>query len=285
MRIDSIGVWMRQLGIALVCLAMPSPVLGEAIPQEQEIHATYKVSVASIDLGTFKMTATVGPEAYALKAKGEFSILGGLLYRAKGETRSNGTRVNATSKPQRFDFSYSDNKKKQQLQIVFDNGTVRTVTRTPKKRPDKKAVPLSDDQLRNVLDPMTAAFLSVQARSPAGDLAVCDGTLRVFDGKRLFELTFSPKRTEQLGARAPEGVSAAAVCTIRYRPIGGHRRESPTVAFLQKSKDIEAWLVAVPGTEIFIPYKVVLPTAWGNGTVTLTKLKAAPAAARRAGVR
>ena len=221
MRIRSIGVWMRQLGIALVCLAMPSPVLGEAIPQEQEIHATYKVGVASIDLGTFKMTATVGPEAYALKAKGEFSILGGLLYRAKGETRSNGTRVNATSKPQRFDFSYSDNKKKQQLQIVFDNGTVRTVTRTPKKRPDKKAVPLSDDQLRNVLDPMTAAFLSVQARSPAGDLAVCDGTLRVFDGKRLFELTFSPKRTEQLGCHQAEIIALYGQEIDRLRAFFG----------------------------------------------------------------
>ncbi|WP_158008217.1 DUF3108 domain-containing protein [Methyloceanibacter methanicus] len=285
MRIGYIGIWTRQLGVALVCLVLPSSVLGEAALQGTRIRATYDVGVAAIDLGTFDMTATVNRDAYALKANGAFSILGGLLYRADGTIESNGVRASATSKPQHFDFTYSDNKKTQQLQIFFNRGSVRQVTRKPKKRPDRKAVPLSNDQLRNVLDPATAAFLAISANLPAGDTAVCNGTLRIFDGKRLFELTLSPKRTAELGARAPDGLRTAAVCAVRYTPIGGHRAESSTVAFLQKSKDIEAWLVPVPGTQLFVPYKVVVPTAWGNGTVTLTQLEAGAAAPRRASAR
>lgn len=295
MRIRNVGSWARYLGGAFVCLgltglalaslALAGPALGEAGATRDQIRAAYTVGVAGIDLGTLDVTATVGPRGYALKGRGDFSILAGLFYKGTGKTESRGALLSTTPKPQRFDFSYSDNKKDQQLRILFNKGTVRSVTRTPKKKPDKKAAPLSDDQLRDVLDPLTAAFLSVHSNAPAGDPSVCDETLRVFDGKRLFDLTLSPKRTETLGGRAPKGVSAAAVCKVRYQPIGGHRPESSTVVFLQQSEDIEAWLVPVPGTTIFVPYKVVVPTDWGNGAVTLTKLQVEPVAARRANAR
>lgn len=251
----------------------------EARSGDTQIRASYDVGVAAIDLGTFDLTATIGPNAYALKATGKFSILAGLLYRAEGKTESHGTRAAANATPKQFRLSYADSNRQQQLEIAFKNGAVGTVTRKPKKRPDKQAVPLSDAQLRGVLDPLTAAFLGIKATAPAGDLSVCNQILRVFEGRRLFELTLSPKRTEQLGARAPAGLRAAAVCAVRYRPIGGHRPQSRTVQFLQKSDGIEAWLVPVPGSDIVVPYRVVVPTAWGNGTAKLTQLRAQSAAA------
>ncbi|MHA1517418.1 MAG: DUF3108 domain-containing protein [Alphaproteobacteria bacterium] len=276
---------MRHVGVAALCLAQPGAALAEATSQVGQIRASYRVGVAAIDLGTFDLTASVRPNSYSLKARGEFSILAGLVYKGEGNTQSNGKRVNANPTPKRFNLSYADNRYTQTLEILFANEAAPTVTRIPKKRPDKKAVPLSDDQLRNVLDPLTAAFLSIHGNVPQGDLAVCDQTLRVFDGKRLFELVLSPKRTQELGPRAAGGLRAAAVCEVRYQPIGGHRPESSTVAFLQKTKGIEAWLVPVLGADLFVPYKVVVPTAWGDGTVKLTKLKTSPAGPRRASAR
>ena len=284
MRSGSLGFRTKLLGIVFLCLAQPNAASAEAASNVSEVRASYQVGVASIDLGVFNLTGRLGRNDYALKAQGEFSILAGLLYKANGQTQSNGTLRDATPLPRRFDFSYADTNKKQAIEIVFGNEAAPTVTRTPKKRPDKKAVPISDEQLRNVLDPLTAAFLSVHARVPAGDVAVCDQTLQVFDGKQLFELVLSPRRTEDLGPKAAGGPQAAAVCGVRYRPIGGHRPDSSTVAFLEKTEDIEAWLVPVPGTEFFIPYKVVVPTSWGDGMVKLTKLKTEPAA-RRASAR
>lgn len=289
MRVETVGAWTKWLGIAFLCLAAPQAVfaetaLAEAPLSDTAIRASYRVSVASIDLGTFDLTANVAPKDYSLKAKGEFSILAGLLYRATGKALSSGKLLNATPTPQRFDFSYADSNKSQSLEIVFGHGARPAVAQTPKKRRDKKAVPISDEQLRSALDPLTAAFLSVRASVPAGDLTVCDQTLRVFDGKQLFELTLSPKRTEELGPKAAGGLTAAAVCAVRYRPIGGHRPESSAVRFLQETEGIEAWLVPVAGTDAFIPYKVVVPTSWGDGSVKLTELKI-EAAGRRASAR
>lgn len=283
--IGSWCLWTRLPVIALLCLAGPHAACAEAAASDNQVRASYRVGVASIDLGRFDLTASVGRKDYALKARGEFSILAGLLYRAEGKARSSGALLNAAPAPQRFDFSYTDSNKSQALEMVFSDTARPAVTRTPKKRRDKKAVPLTDEQLRDVLDPLTAAFLSVHASGPAGDLSVCNQTLRVFDGKQLFELTLSPKRTEELGPKAAGGISAAAVCAVRYRPIGGYRPDSSAVTFLQKTEGIEAWLVPVAGTEMVLPYKVVVPTSWGDGMVKLTELKTQPAASRRASAR
>ncbi|MEM7192260.1 MAG: DUF3108 domain-containing protein [Pseudomonadota bacterium] len=246
-------------------------------PQEEQVRATYKVGVSAIDLGKFNVAMAVTPKTYTLTATGEFSVLGGLVYRAEGQLNANGTHIGSESKPQRFDFSYSDQRNEGSLQIGFGRGTVRSVTRKPKKRPDKKAVPIPEDQLADVLDPLTAAFFSIHAELPPGDLAICNQTLRVFDGKRRFDLTLSPKRKVGLSVNAPMGLPAAAVCKVDYQPIGGHRAQNETVNFLKNSGDIEVWLVPVPGTGITLPYKVVLPTAWGEGRIALVSLKAAPA--------
>jgi hypothetical protein len=69
---------------------------------------------------------------------------------------------------------------------------------------------------------------------------------------------------------------------VRYEPIGGYRPDHPGVQFMQKTDAVEAWLVSVPGTEFYVPYKVLVPTAWGTGTVTLTDMKVAVGAAQRA---
>ncbi len=286
-----------RIGVVLACLLLagsmlPSPVASEAAgslkdppppPLQGQIQASYDVGVANIDLGTVDVTATFGSKDYALTADGKFSLLAGLLYKATGKTTSKGTLSNFSPKPQRYTLSFSDSKKRQRVQIAFAGGTVRTVKITPKKRPDKQAIPIPDGQLSNVLDPLTAAFMSIRSQSAPSDLGVCNQTLRVFDGKQRFDLTLSPKRSESIVGRAPQGVSEqAAVCHVRYEPIGGYRPQSSAVQFVQKADGIEAWLVSVPGTDRYLPYKVVVPTAWGDGSITLTGLSSTSSPQSRA---
>lgn len=274
-------------GVVLVCLLLPSSGLAETNGlRAGQVRATYNAGVANLNLGTFDMTATLGQNDYAVTAQGEVSILAGLLYKAKGKTESSGARAGATPKPQQYHFSFTDTKKTQTVKIGFNRGAVSKVTQTPKKNPDRKAIPIPEGELRNVLDPLTAAFMSVQSDAPAGDLAVCNRTLRVFDGKQRFDLALSPKRVEQLGSGAPAGVpEAAAVCRVAYKPIGGYRRETYAVQYLQEADGIEAWLVPVEGTGMYVPYKVIVPTTWGDGALKLTGLEARPKTPQRASAR
>ncbi|ODS02524.1 hypothetical protein AUC71_14805 [Methyloceanibacter marginalis] len=239
--------------------------------------------LAGINLGEFTVTAAYSASAYEMAADGRFSLLAGLLYKATGKTTSNGRLTEESPQPARYTLSYEDSKKSQQLRMSFAGGAVSDVKIVPHKKPNPRDLPVTAEQLKGVLDPLTAAFLSVRSDAPPGDLKVCGQTIKVFDGRQRFNIALTPKRTETLGRGAPKGLSArVAVCRVRYEPIGGYRPDHPGVQFMQKTDEVEAWLVSVPGTEFYVPYKVLVPTAWGTGTVTLTDMKVAVGAQRAA---
>jgi hypothetical protein len=242
-------------------------------PAETEIKATYRVALAALSLGEFDLNASINGSSYEVEAKGEFSLLAGMLYRASGRTTSKGKLSKSGPQPIKFMVNFDSGKKKERRELRFSGGAVQHVSIVPRKkrRPDRY-VEVTDAQLRNVLDPLTAAFLYARWDGPPGDLRICNQTLPVFDGKQRYDIVLKPKRTETLANGAPLA-GAVAVCQVRYVPIAGHKPDHPGVKFVAENEDIEVWLVSGPGTTLYIPYQVVMPTTWGTGSVTLTELK------------
>jgi hypothetical protein len=143
-----------------------------------------------------------------------------------------------------------------------------------KKQNPKRHVPVTEDQLQHVLDPLTAAFLSAHSSVAPGDLGACDQTVPVFDGKQRYDIVLKPKRTDVVGNNAPAALAGpVAVCQVKYVPISGHKRDHPGVKFVSENEDIEAWLTPLPQTSLYIPYRVVMPTAWGVGSITLVEIE------------
>lgn len=277
----------RRYGVIVACLMLagllPGRSAGEPVgPGAGRIVVSYDAGLAGVNLGEFKVTATFAGSAYEMAAQGRFSLLAGLLYKATGKTTSNGTLTEASPRPARYTLSYQDSKNSQQLHMSFARGAVTDVRVVPSKN-HRRDVPVTPEQLRNVLDPLTAAFLAVRSEAPPGDLSVCGETIRVYDGRQRFDLALTPKRTEALDD-APRGVPArAAVCRVRYKPIAGYRRDHPGVQYMTENEKVEVWLVPVPGTDFQIPYRILVPTAWGTGSVELTGISA-NLGAQRAGV-
>lgn len=270
--------------LAGLLLAVAGPAASEPQVGPGRIVATYDAGLAGISLGEFKVTATLDGSAYEMDAQGQFSLLAGLLYKATGKTTSNGTLTSESLRPARYTLSFKDNKKHQQLRMSFANGTVSDVKIVPEK-PRARDIPVTAEQLKGVLDPLTAAFLSVRSNAPAGDLSVCEQTVPVFDGRQRFDIALSPKRTETLGNGAPKSLGGqAAVCRVRYEPISGYRPDHPGVKYMQKNDAVEVWLVRVAGSEHYVPYKILVPTAWGSGTVELKGLRANIGTLQRASV-
>ncbi len=287
----------RHSGAVVAALLLMGLVIGlapgrggaEAVrPAPGRLAATYDAGLAGISLGTFQVTATIEGNAYEMTADGQFSLLAGLLYSATGKTTSSGTLGGAAPQPATFTLDYDGGKKREQRNLRFTRGAVSEIRIVPRKKNKKmnpRYVPISAEQLKDVLDPLTAAFLSVRADTAAGGLDVCRQTIPVFDGTQRFDLVLTPKRTERLDDGAPDGLSGpVAVCRVRYKPIAGHRTDHPGVKFMAKTDEIEAWLVPVPGMGLYVPYKILVPTGWGSGSVTLTEIKANRGEGQRASV-
>jgi hypothetical protein len=168
-------------------------------------------------------------------------------------------------------LSYSGGDTHGDVRISFAGGTVTQVSMSPKKRPNPRDIPVTNDQLRGVLDPMTGAFLRARPNLSEGNLKVCDETIPVFDGKLRFDIVLLPKQQRRVESKTPNGYSGiAAVCGVKFVPISGYRPDDRAVKYMSLHTDaIEVWLVPLPRTALYVPYRISLPTGFGSGSAEL----------------
>jgi len=275
MRVSRYGV-VALTGLALLLLVSArDESSGEDNPAKGRIEATYRVDWAGVNLGEFQLNAAFKGSAYEMKAKGDFSVLAGLVYRASGTTTSSGKLTRFGPEPSRFTLHYKGGDKKETRLMRFTGGTIKVSITPRKKQNPQKRIPVTKEQLANALDPLTAAFLSARYDGPRGDLKVCHQTVPVFDGKQRFDIVLTPKHADRLDAtKGPVGLSGpVAVCQVKFKPIGGYRPDHPGIKLMSETDEIEVWLVPLPRTPLYVPYQIFVPTAWGRGSVTLTEIK------------
>ena len=115
-----------------------------------------------------------------------------------------------------------------------------------------------------MLDPMTGAFLRARPNLSDADLRVCDETIPAFDGNLRFDIVLVPKQQRRIESKKPEGYSGlAAVCGVKFVPISGFRPGDRGINFMSSHADeIEVWLVPLPSTALYVPYRISVPTAF-----------------------
>jgi hypothetical protein len=245
-----------------------------SIGSANRITAVYRVDLAGFNLGNFQLTTVFRGTDYEMRGEGRFSVLQGLIFEWHGTTASKGRFGGTGPEPAMYSLNFEGGDKSQQLRMTFDGGAVTQISRIPKKRFNPHVIPTTKEQLEGVFDPMTAAFLYARSGNPNGDPKVCDQTIPVFDGEQRFDLLLQPKRTVKLQKDASTGYSGfAAVCRVKFIPISGYRPDNPGIKLMSETDEIEVWLVSLPGTEMYVPYRIVLPTLVGYGSAISTSFR------------
>ena len=253
-----------------------------SLASASRITAVYRVEVAGFNLGDFHLTTTFRGDDYEMRGEGRFSVLQGLIYQWRGVTASRGRVTSTGPEPAMYALSYSDSAKMgERLRMTFTEGDVTGVSIVPNKRPSARTIPVTKEQLEGVVDPMSGAFLTAYSDNPHGDLNVCNHTLPVFDGRQRFDLVISPKRAVTVKRTSAKGYGGPAViCGVKFIPIAGYHPDNPAVRLMAQSNEIEVWLMPVKGTNMYVPYRIVLPTLAGYGSAEVTSLQVS--GARRA---
>ena len=227
-------------------------------PLPAHVVASYKISFGVLgNIGTFRFRSDVNGEAYNLSADAKIDTA---VFDYNGAMTSIGSVLSAITRPSHYTFQFKQkaflsSAKSKSLGIGFDQTGVKEVRWVPPDDFPDGFIPVTKEQLRNVLDPLTGVMsLSV------GDTArPCDRRLPIFDGRQRFDLVFTP-------ASKPAAPTADQVCRVKMIPISGYKPGEGAESVI--SGNIEVVLRPVPKANIVIPYRVKVPTIIGAAVLT-----------------
>lgn len=254
------------LGLAGLGLTVLSPVADAAEVWPSHVTATYKVAFNGFDIGNFRFQTAIGPQGYTADGNAELSALLG-AFTWQGITRVAGSLDAATPHPAGYSFDFRSSSRAGSVKLGFRQDNVTSVSMVPPAELTGEEVPVKEQHLKGVLDPLSAVL--ALARAPAsGD--PCNRKLSIFDGKQRFDLVLSHRRDERI-AQAGGQADVVHVCRVKFVPIAGHKRNEET-RNLAEQTGIEVSLRPVPSANIFVPHQITVPTGLGAAVLTAQRI-------------
>ncbi|WP_083241225.1 DUF3108 domain-containing protein [Methyloceanibacter stevinii] len=258
--------------------AEPNPEPEPAEPEQRagpvdtsaRFQAVYNVSLGRFNLGNFSISGTVQNGQYSLRGNGTFSVLKGWVFNWQGRLHGSGEATTDGANPRSYSFSQSDGKYQERLSIDFGDGYVQSVKIWPKPRPYPGEIKVTKEQVQRVVDPLSGAFLTARSNDTRANLSVCNQVIPVFDGRSRYDLVLKPKKRVMVQNRGKGNYSGpAAVCQVKFVPISGYPRGDPGIEELRQAGGIEAWLVPLRGTGMYVPYQITIPAFGGYTAVAV----------------
>ena len=242
----------------------------EQVRAQAAFEAAYTIAVARIPIGNAAMTGSIGTDEYVISMSGRTSGLARVLAGGEGSMTATGAVNAGKFLPLRYTSKSTADDDTLAVTMTFKDGNVNELEAS-EPPPGEDRVVLTTEHRRQVLDPLSALLM------PAGDGGVSEATCRrvlpVFDGRRRYDLSLSFKRIEQV--KASRGYAGpAAVCSVAFQPIAGHRRSSPLLTFLTDGRDVDMALAPVAGTRILAPFRITATYMLGNVVMQATRFEA-----------
>lgn len=253
---------------AALVLAFGFSAMGSAVAADKSwpvsVAANYRLAFNGFDVGTYQFQSQFDGKQFAASSSADVSALFG-AFRWKGSLASRGQINGSGPEPGSYQMAFKAKSKEGSVALSFAKGSVTSVSVLPVKPPHPDAVPVKPEQLKGVVDPISAIL--TMSHAPNG--RPCDKTVPVFDGKVRFDLVMSYKGTERIDERKPSGQPAqATVCKVKYKPIAGHKPKdfvNPWVGY----DTIEVALRQIPAANVYVPTRIVVPTTIGSAVMSV----------------
>lgn len=247
----------------ILLFAATTPAFADA-----RLDVRYKASITAladmkgIEIGKAALTVDITDDGYAAAGSAKVTGLARLISRGEGSVAARGNFINGKVSPLTYSSTSETDKKAEEIRISLADNVVKEFAVSPPTKPAEDRVPVTEQHRQGVVDPMSAAVITVPGN---GDLLAhdsCNRTISIFDGRQRYDLVFSYERTEP--AKNVSGYSGPMlVCRVDYRPIAGHRASRLQVKFMEDNKNIFVWLAPVAGTRVLFPIRVSIVTLVG----------------------
>jgi len=241
--------------------------IAAADSKPSKVTAKYNINFNGLNIGDFKLLATLANSEYNVSAQARISLLAGMLFEWNGLTSSSGRVMSRGPLPYAYSFGYKSNDKSEKIDVKFSNNVVREIAVNPPQRPSSARVPVTRKHMQNVVDPLSAVVMLSNIGADKSGAEVCGRRLPIFDGKARYDLQLSLKGTKQISAS--NGYKGPAfICRVKFIPIAGHKPGDDDSNFAAKNDGIEVWMMPISKAGLYVPYYINVPTPVGTATLT-----------------
>ena len=261
-----------KLLVALVCVLL-AVVSARA---QGKLKAHYTISMTGVTIGEIIWLVGIGDTLYTTSASGKASGVLSVLVNGEGSVAAQGSIAADRLNPSSYTSTITDEDGTIKLQLTFADGVAtEQITPQPPVRADRVAV--TDADRRGVADPLTAVLISTKLGGGAMASSDCNRTLKIFDGRRRYNLALSYNRIDKIAIE--HGYSGPIlVCGVVLQPIAGYRADSVTVKYVAGRRGMELWFAPIAGTSIIAPVRVLMPTLIGTLKIQADQFEAAASA-------
>jgi hypothetical protein len=230
------------------------------------LEASYTASLAGIPIGQGTWVVDIAENHYTAAISGETTGLLRAFTGGRGTSAARGTFQDGRPVSAIYDTTISTRDYTDETRFAVASGTVKDLRLDPPQEPDKERIPLTDENLRDALDPISATLLRVPgAGDPLSPLA-CQHRTAVFDGKIRYDLQMAFKRMETV--KAEKGYAGpVVVCAVYFMPVAGYVPSRAAIKYLSRIRDMEVWLAPIAGTRVLVPYRAQGPTPIGTAVL------------------
>jgi len=258
---------MRTALAAAGALAVVPPASALA---QGKLEAHYMVTLAGIPIGKGDWTIEIGDTHYSASVRGATTGLMRVLTEGEGTTVAHGTLSAGKVQSATYASVVKSRKKKDEVRVTLDQGNVKETTADPPPDHDRERISVSEADLQNVLDPMTASLLATPGNGNPLSAEACQRTLPIFDGRLRYDLQLAFKRMDTV--KAEKGYAGpVVVCAVYFTPIGGYIPSRATIRYIAKLRDMEIWLAPIAGTRVLVPFRAQGPTPIGDAVMEATQ--------------
>ncbi len=222
--------------------------------------AHYVITVTHVRVGELNWMINFSDTSYFTSASGKASGVLSILVKGEGSFTTHGAVAGGQLTPKTTRSDISDDDGTYEIEMGFENGAVKYVQDRGDAPPANRS-PVSDKYLHEVTDPLSAMLIPADPDSTMP--ANCGKTLKIYDGRRRYNLALSFKRLDKI--RMARGYAGTAlVCGVVLRPIAGYKADSVLVRYLAGKDDLEMWFAPIEGVPFMVPVRALMPTLVGT---------------------
>lgn len=247
---------------------------GGASARADEFRARYSVRLVGFHIGEVMAAGAIGRENYRIDLNAKLTGIAAMVADLKLALAATGTLHKGGPAPSTYATTSANSLGARTVRMSLDSGNVRAVEIFPPFEDKEGRIPITEANKRNIADPASALIMAVPEGEALIGPAACNRTIPVYDGYVRFDVRLHYSGVKDVNIEGYSG--PVAICSARYIPISGHKRDSKSTRFMAENRDIEAWLAPITRARVVVPLRVALMTMAGAAVIEAVEFSVVP---------